>query len=277
VSDRPEKDELAATLKQLRHAAKLSSPVAGKQLRRTQSWVSHRENGVVVPTHDDLDELLMLYGAPAATRRHLHALVRDLRDDPNPPARLTLRRAGDMQARYGRIEAASRRIGGFAPILVPGLLQTEAYMRVVFGSGDDMPAGQRSAAITERLARARLLEEPGREFVFVIAEGALRWCLGDPWLMAEQLKRLIEVADWPTVRLGVIPWITAVRVAPTHAFQVYDRRAATVGTLTATAFLTNPHDVGPYLALFADLEAAATFGEDARAMIAEIAGDYRTL
>lgn len=40
-----------------------------------------------------------------------------------------------------------------------------------------MPAA--NARITERLARASILDEPGRRFTFVLTEGALGWHAGD--------------------------------------------------------------------------------------------------
>lgn len=273
---RPGAGELAATLKQLRKDAELSSPRVAQLLSRSQSWVSHRENGRVVPTVDEVGLLVELYRAPARTRRRLLALVRDLRQDANRPARVVMRRAGDMQSRIGRIEASSRRIATFAPNILPGLLQTEDYMRVVFASGADLTPDQQAAAVAARLTRARLLGEPGRELVFVLTEGPLRWRLGGAELMAAQLDHIVATSRRPGVRVGVIPWTAPVDVAPMHGFDLHDRRAAVVGIETATAFLTNPHDVAAYVRLFADLEALATFGAPARELLSMLAEGYRT-
>lgn len=276
MSNRPSYGELADALWNLRKAAGMSAAraadlVAGRQ----QPWLARFERGAAVPTPVEVEALTELYGAPAKVRRRLVALSRDLRHDPNPPARMVMQRAGEMQQRIGRIEKASRRIATFAPTVLPGLLQTEAYMRVVFASGNDLSSAQQAKASAGRLERAELLHQPGREFVFSITEGALRWQLGGAAVMAEQLDHLIEVSRLPMVRLGVIPWTTPVDVAPMHGFDLHDRRAAIVGTETATAFLTNRHDVAAYVKLLADLERLTTWGEAARTVLAEHARAHR--
>lgn len=186
-----------------------------------------------------------------------------------------MRRAGDMQKRIGRIEASSRRIGTFAASIVPGLLQTEEYMRVVFASGGDIAPAQQREAVLSRLERTTLLRETGRKFVFVLTEGPLRWTMGSPVSMAAQLDHIVECSLLPGVHVGVIASSTPVDVAPMHGFDVHDQRAAIVGIETATAFLTNPHDVAAYVKLFGDLEGLAAFGDQARAIISARAQDYR--
>lgn len=273
----PEPGDLAATLRQLRDSAGLSGVEVGRRAGKSQAWVSRFENARAVPTPADVETLATIYNASSQVRRRLVRLSRDLREDTTPPARVVMLRAGRMQQRLGRIEAQSRRIAHFHPAIIAGLLQTEAYARAVFASGADLPPAQQAEAIVERVQRQRLLHEPGREFVFVLAEGALRWPLGGPHVMADQLDRIIEISHLPAVRVGVVSWTTPVTVAPVNGFNLYDRRAAIVGTETATAFLTDPHDVGMYTKLFADLEAAATFGDEGRAVLAGLASDYRSL
>lgn len=274
MSDSPE--AVRDLLKRLRTAAGLSQVTVGERAKRNQPWISRFERGDRVPTKDEAEFLISLYRPTAKDARRLRAVARDLLDDANLPARMVVRRAGDMQRRIGRIEASSRRIATFAAVVLPGLLQTERYMRVVFASGGDLPPDQQAAALAERLARVQLLNEPGREFVFVLTEGSLRWRMGSATLMADQLDHIVETSRRPGVRVGVIPWTTTVRVAPLHGFDLHDRRAAIVGIETATAFLTNPHDVDAYVKLFAELEELASFGDDARTVLATIASEYRT-
>ena len=162
-----------------------------------------------------------VYRASAADRRQLEQLVTDLRESPTAPARLVMRRAGDMQRRVGRIEAASAAIGTFQPVVFPGLLQTEDYARAVFSSGGDLTPDQVEAALTGRMGRAQVLEETSRIVTAVHTEGVLRWPLGSPQIMAAQIEHVIDVSHRPNVQVGVIPWTSPVHVAPLHGFDVY--------------------------------------------------------
>lgn len=276
-------DELSRTLRALRKAAGLSGVRAAElasagQVSISQASISRYERGKFIPSADDVTTLSGVYGAPAEVRRRLLQLVRDLRENTTPPARvIMLRSAGEMQKRIGRVEASSAQIGVFHPVVIVGLLQLEAYASVVFASGGDLPAEQQAKALAARMARQDLLDDVAHEFTFVMTEGALRWQMGDPALMVKQLEHVVAASERPNVRVGIVAWTTAVDIAPMHGFELYDQRAAVVGTETATAFLTNQHDVGAYVRLFADLEKVASFGDAGRAAIRRVADDYRSL
>jgi len=260
----PARDELSQLLKSLREKAGLGQVEAGTRSGTSQGSVSRWENGQV-PRLGDLQALLRVYGAGDDDSRRAEQLVTDLRGDSNPSARVTMRRAGDMQKRIGRIEQGSALIRTFQVVLVPGLLQIPDYARAVFSSGGDLAPDQIEAALAGRLDRPAVLDNLQRQYVAVISEGVLRWPLGGPDVMARQLRHVAEQSHRENVHIGVIPASRPVDVAPTHGFDVFDERAAVVGIETATAFLTDPHDVAAYVKLFGDLEAAAVFGDEARA------------
>ncbi|MGH3924564.1 MAG: DUF5753 domain-containing protein [Pseudonocardiaceae bacterium] len=185
------------------------------------------------------------------------------------------RGAGAAQRRIGRIEAASQRVATFHPAMIPGLLQTAAYTRAVFEQG--ISGAALDEVVAARLDRQKLLTEPGRHFDQVLTEGALRWHAHSPEVMADQMDHITALTRLPGARIGVIPWATPVRVFPMHGFDIYDQRAAIVGTWTATALLTDQRDVTRYLNLFQELQNLATFGDEVREILARIADDYRTL
>lgn len=270
-------DELSALLRQLRRDAGLSGTVAAERSGVSQSSISRYERGLFVPGVEDVIALSDTYQAPPETKRRLLQLVRDLRENATLSARVIMRRgAGDIQARIGRIEASSVRIRTFCPVVVAGLLQTAGYMRTVFASGGDMPEPQQTAAIEERVKRQALLADDQHEFTYVLAEGVLRWPMGGPAVMVEQLDRIVTVSRWAHVRIGVIPWTTMADVAPMHGFDLFDERAAVVGTETATAILTSPPDVAAYAKLLGDLEGLAVFGDEARSILTDMANRYRS-
>ena len=71
---------LSATLRQLRREANLSGVEAARRARLSQAAISRFENGKRVPADADLRALCEVYRAPAATRRQLLSIARDLRE-----------------------------------------------------------------------------------------------------------------------------------------------------------------------------------------------------
>lgn len=262
---------LSDTLRQLRRAAGLSGAEAARRAGLSQSKVSRAETGSFLPAEDDVIALCRAYGAAPRIRRELIELTRELRAT-STSSRVVLQRGGWwMQQRIGRFESAAARIRNFAPSVVIGLLQTEAYIAALLG--DSMTADDRARMIAARLDRQHLLDSD-REFTLVMAEGALRWNVGGPRVMAEQLDRLVRESRRPNMRLGIIEWTTPVRVPALHGFTIYDARAVLLGTQTATAMVTDHRDVAEYAKHWAELEAAASYDDAARAAIEKIANDY---
>lgn len=269
------RDELSRTLRQLRIDAGLSGIEAAQRAGLSQPTISRWERGLFVPSPEDVATLAHVYDASVAMRRQLVQMTEDLRAEFTSARVVMHRGAGAAQRRIGRIEATSERVATFHPTMVPGLLQTEAYARTVFSQG--ITGAALDEMVTARLDRQRLLTEPGRHFDQVLPEGALRWHADGPSVMVNQIDHIADVAKLPGVRIGVIPWTTPVRVFPLHGFDIYDRRAAIVGTWTATALLTDQRDVTRYLHLFQELQNLAAFGAAATEILARIADDYREL
>ncbi|MGH3760938.1 DUF5753 domain-containing protein [Actinophytocola sp.] len=90
---------------------------------------------------------------------------------------------------------------------IPGLLQTEDYMRAVFAAGPAAIAGGRRQHTGPRLHRQRRLtdEEAPLELVSIIDESALRKNVGGPEVMREQLRHLVRQSELPSVTLQVMP------------------------------------------------------------------------
>ncbi|WP_028925923.1 DUF5753 domain-containing protein [Pseudonocardia acaciae] len=271
------RDELARTLRALRAAARLTQTEAGRRAGLGQHSVSRVERGLYRPTADEAAALATAYGASEADRRRVRELADELKSEVVPARVILSRGAASYQQRIGQIEAESRHIRAFHPTMVHGLLQTEAYIRVIFARGD-VDATEAERAVAARLDRQRILDDPDHRFTFIQSEGALRWQLGSAALMAEQLD---HIARWTTraehVRVGLIPWTTPAPMGVLHGFHLYDRRAVTVGTKTAHAIMTEEYDLAVYEDLFTELERLALFGADAATLAHRIAAEYRAL
>lgn len=272
-------NELSRGLADLRAAAGLSGAEAARRAGDgfSQSKVSRWEAGQLVPSPDDVDRYARALGAPAARRRQLVALAHDLHDQhkATTPRRITLRRAADYQRRVGRIEADSRQLATFHPLLIPGLLQTEPYMRALFGSA--LSDAALDDAIAARQDRQRILDDLARTFTLITTSGALGWRAGTPEDMAAQARHIAAVSHRPNVRVGVIPWGTKATVFPSDGFNLYDQRLVIVGTTSATAHITDPRDIARYVELLGHLEVLALFGDDARALLETLAERYEAM
>ncbi|MEU5343897.1 MULTISPECIES: helix-turn-helix transcriptional regulator [unclassified Streptomyces] len=122
------------------------------------------------------------------------------------------------------LEAGSADICSYQPLLVPGLLQTEAYIRALF---DDVQPRHATAedAVAFRLERQKILTAEDAPTVrAVIHEAALRMHYGGPEVMRSQLLHLIELARLPNVSIQVFPF-----------------RARTYPGVSSPFLLTTPH------------------------------------
>ncbi|MFL6122728.1 helix-turn-helix domain-containing protein [Actinophytocola sp.] len=92
--------------------------------------------------------------------------------------------------------------------MIPGLLQTEDYMRAIFASmstslsGDDVEKG-----VAGRLERQQVLTKPNAPQIgFVISESSALRFAGDEKVMRDQLRHVADVAALPNVHLQVLPF-----------------------------------------------------------------------
>ncbi|MFD7445842.1 helix-turn-helix domain-containing protein [Streptomyces sp. NPDC059909] len=108
---------------------------------------------------------------------------------------------------FALIEAEVVSRCSYDPLLVPGLLQTEAYARAVF-AGHCPPLSEEivDQHTEARLSRQKLLTRvPLAELSFIVSEEALRDPVGGPEVMRGQWQRLLEVGALRNVEVQVMP------------------------------------------------------------------------
>ncbi|MFE0425376.1 Scr1 family TA system antitoxin-like transcriptional regulator [Streptomyces sp. NPDC058953] len=105
-------------------------------------------------------------------------------------------------------EQMANMIREYGGLLIPGLLQTEGYMRALFRRYfPPKPAEQIETAVTTRLDRARILKDPVEPvFMVLLDEAALRRTVGGPAVMAEQLRHIQALGEADRIRVHVIPF-----------------------------------------------------------------------
>lgn len=103
-------------------------------------------------------------------------------------------------------EAAAISINSYESTLIPGLLQTEAYMRTLIGAFrpplDDETIEERVAARLQR--QEKLTRKPYAHFGFIVYEAALRSMLGGRRVMKDQLRHLLAIGELRNVEIQVL-------------------------------------------------------------------------
>jgi transcriptional regulator with XRE-family HTH domain len=92
--------------------------------------------------------------------------------------------------------------------IIPGLLQTEAYIRALWSDrGQQLTDETREMAIKARIERQQVLTKPDAPQVgFVLSESAVLRLVGDDTVMRDQLRHVAEVGELPNVHLQVLPF-----------------------------------------------------------------------
>lgn len=159
----------------------------------------------------------------------------------------------------------------YSSTMIPGLLQTEGYAAALLHSIADfreLPVNDGTEAAAARVERSRIIHQPGRRFVLLIEEAALRYQLGDASAMAAQLGHLLTAGALPAVSLGIIPAGAHGRQQwPIETFHVYDDTLVSVELLSAEVNITQPSEIALYLRAFEQLRSMAVYGAEARALV----------
>jgi transcriptional regulator with XRE-family HTH domain len=268
------KNPLSKALRDMREAADLSGAEAARRAGLSQSKISRAETGRFMLSESDLLALCRVCGAPPEVREELVEMTRQFAAK-NTSARTVLQRGGWwMQERIGRLETASQRVRSFAPGAIIGLLQSKGYIASLYG--DSLPPDDLARAVQARIERQKILASD-REFVLVMAEGALRWCMGSPTIMIAQLEHIAELTHRKNVRIGIIAQATPATVPAMHTFTIFDDTAVLIGTWAQTAIISDAENVAEYVGYWSELEPLASWDEDARAVINRVLLDYRMM
>ncbi|MFD4142919.1 Scr1 family TA system antitoxin-like transcriptional regulator [Streptomyces sp. NPDC058572] len=114
----------------------------------------------------------------------------------------------DHFAEAAEAEAVATTIKEYAPLLIPGLLQTEAYARAVFRAYQPTATeGVIDELVEARLDRAHLLDDPTTPLLWaVFDEAVLRRRVGGPEVMAEALRHVAALARRHRIIVQVLPF-----------------------------------------------------------------------
>lgn len=273
-------EQLTAALRQLRADAGVSGAELAARIGTSQATISRYESGRLQPTMLVAGRIGWALRASRHQRRLLVELARAAADERAGlvPRRVLLQQgAAHLQRRIRLQERRARHVRTVHPSIVPGLLQTEGYMRVIVAGPPATSDAENEAWVRERQARQLHMSQPGRTAVQIVAESALHWGVAGSAVMAEQCAYLAELAvKRPEWRVGVLPRLPD-DPAPlflTNGFTIHDTTSVLIGTTAGNALVTDPDVVADHIALFDRIEAMARFGDDAAAVFTRVAELY---
>lgn len=119
------------------------------------------------------------------------------------------------------LEASAARVKQFQGLVVPGLLQSEDYVRALLEVGDNT-SEQAQRGLEVRMKRQDIIAEHGPEFVFVIDESVMYRIVGDDSVMRQQMAKLRDLADHPQVTIRVMPFSAGVRRGTMSSFEILE-------------------------------------------------------
>ncbi|WP_308447888.1 DUF5753 domain-containing protein [Micromonospora humidisoli] len=226
----------------------------------------------------DLPPLLDLYEVSEQERESLTGLLRQARQKGWWSA------YGDvLPDDYVGFEAEATSISTFESLYVPGLLQTEEYVRAIVRAGrstaDQDEIDRRVAA---RLGRKVLLSRdmPPRLWM-VLDEAAIRRVVGGPVVMRAQLARLIEACELPTVEIQILSFAAGAHAAMGGPFTLLgyadpalDPTVVYLDNDSSTLLLEEDRHVARYRLMFDHLMAKALGPDESAGFLARVADEY---
>ena len=211
---------VGAKLRRLRTDMGLSREEAAEAIRASE-WKIHRlENGQVGFKERDLVDLLALYGVTDPDE--IDELLTMAREANTPG---WWQHYGDVLPQWFRtyvdLESAANLIRTYEGQFIPGLLQTDDYMRAVIHDTHLESSEELGRRVRLRMARQTLLtrEHPPRLWA-VVDEAALRRPVGGREVMRGQLERLLDATKLPNVTLQILPFAAGAHSAMVGAFSI---------------------------------------------------------
>jgi transcriptional regulator with XRE-family HTH domain len=193
-----------------REAAGLTQEELAKLMGYSASVIAKLETCRVIPSPDHADKADEALRTPGTFRRVRTTIL-------NGAYESWVRALIDMEERATVLRSVE-------PLVVPGLLQTEAYACEIIRSarpGDS--DAEVEQLVAGRMARQSIWERetpPPPMLPVILGEAVIRQRVGDAGLMRDQLSRLAEAASHPRISVQVMPFSAAAHPAMLGPFVV---------------------------------------------------------
>jgi transcriptional regulator with XRE-family HTH domain len=265
--------QLAAELRRLRDALRLTGEEVAERLGWSPSKISRIETGTTAPSVADLRRLLDTYQVGGAQRERLELLGQTAGQRGWWDAYADTLNS-DYAALIG-LEDQATSIRWYAAQIVPGLTQTEDYAREIVRSGSwTYPPGEIERRVQVRRNRQKVLtRDQPVTLAVVLDEAVLHHQVGAPQLMRGQLRHLTELSSLPNVEIQVLSDTAGAHAAVHGEFQIlgFPELIATdvvyLEHLTSSIYVEREAEVFRYSLAFDQLRTLALSANDSRALI----------
>jgi transcriptional regulator with XRE-family HTH domain len=268
--------ELGNELKFVREQAKLSGHALARIVGWLPSTISRYEGGQRTPSELDVAVFLTACGVKRDELVRLLELAREV------DSAYWVRPLPDGLRSLMIQEGSASMIRSYEPLVVPGLLQTEDYIRAIYQWSDTVDEKDIDRMVSSRLSRQSLLRRrnPPRS-KFYVHERALRSVIGGAQVMHEQLLQLVFAASQLHCSVRVVLETAGPYNIFDGPFKVFDyaihRPAAYIATPTAGVFIEEPTDVMTYSGFLDRLDRDALHGAQSVEWLAALANHYDRL
>lgn len=256
------KSRLSRRLAALRSRAGYSTSQVCDKLDWGRGKINRFEsNDWKLPELSDVRDLLRIYGVGEPEQEELLGLARQAR------VRAWWRKFDDIfDNEFPGYEADAARISVFTPLMLPGLLQTPAYIGAYLAAGSQPPAW-RERALLARVNRQRILSRSdgtAPRLNAVITEASLLYRWGTREDRRAQLAHLAQVSRRPTVDLRVLRFADGPHPGMSAMINIFefpsDQDPAVVYLELEPAIqqVSSPEEARSYIATFALIRDAAT-------------------
>lgn len=275
--------QLGNELRHARIAAGLEQSDAAKILDCNLTKISRLELGQSGITKGDLVLLLNEYGDTAEHKQWMVELAR---------TRSARGRWGGYRAvfpewfrQYVDLEADATDMRQVQSELVPGILQTEAYIRSLVTSSPRADDGSVDASVQARLERQTTLTEDGAKSAsFILSESCLRRQIGTRAVMKDQIRHLEELALMGNFHLQVMPFdaqTSADEISRTFTLltiptsgEADDLEFVYVESYDDARYLDDKAAVSAYASMWNRLQAAALGPKESLDLLGAVAKQY---
>lgn len=269
--------QLGTELIQQRQRLGVSARELALQLGWSASKLSRMEAGRRGTLPVDVAIYLARCGTPRADRERLVQLAEDseagfrLQDHGE--------RLPDELRSLIELETTADTIVDYEPLVIPGLLQTEPYVRALLGWGRQARDEAFELRVQARLSRQDMLRRrwPPR-MRFFVHEHALRATIGGHQVMHEQLLHLVLTSAQPCIDVRVLEAATAPLAVFGSGFRMMEypgyRPLVYAQTHTASLFLEEPEEIQIHRRLLQKLASCALDEGQSREWLAALASEY---
>ncbi|MDQ3577230.1 MAG: Scr1 family TA system antitoxin-like transcriptional regulator [Actinomycetota bacterium] len=243
----------------------------GELMDVAMTTITRMESGHQAPNQHLLHAILSLYNVSDAERAEAIRLLKAAKQRV-----ATVEHASDLALTYvdfrrNESEAVSERTMESAAI--PGMLQTAGYASAIADAAwpfnRKRPGGWEKRAADERQGRQRLLTKDNPlQLHAVIDEAVICRVVGTAATMAEQLRHLLTVGEWPNVTVQIVPFAAGAYGAMSGSAIILgfddddDLGSVYLEYAAGGATVENPEDVAAFITTFDHVSQNVAFQPD---------------